>query len=215
MSLFDITINANEDTDLIEDFALYSGSSRVRIAFNRAITRTLMHMRSLVSQEIRDYYAIKKQEIDRDIRIRFPKTGAYQTGSLSFSGFKSIGLGRLAATRQGKKHVTTKVLKASRAKIVRPGGSRKILATSKGLAAVWKRGRAVLARVEDSDKPVVLYAPTFMRFFERPNVEKALNIEMEEYFLKRLQHEAKGLFGDDQWGLSDFGENPGSYRRKR
>lgn len=37
----------------------------------------------------------------------------------------------------------------------------------------------------------MLFGPSFMSFFGLPNVSKALSIEMNEFFAKRLAHETR------------------------
>lgn len=168
------------------------GDGRVRKVCTNAINRSLAHMRSLISAEIRDIYYVKKNVLDKGIHIHAAQKGRLE-GSLSFMGFENPPLGQFSP-RKGKTYISVRVLKAHRARRIQPGGEKKIVATSKGRAAVWLAKGQVMARTEGAKMPIVLYGPSFMAFFRRPNVVKALNIEAERYYGQRLKQEIDHYF---------------------
>lgn len=164
------------------------GDEELRFACARAINRSLGHMRSLISQEIRDIYYIKKAVLDKGIRLHAAVPRDHPEGALTFSGLETPPLSQFSP-RRGKTYVSVRVLKAHRARRIHPGGEKKIVATSKGRAAVWLAKGQVMARTEGSDQPIILYGPSFMAFFRRANVVKALTIEARRYYQARLEHE--------------------------
>lgn len=168
------------------------GDNGVRFAAGRAVNNSLKHMRALISQMLRDTYYIKKQKLDASIKIHVARFNSNPTGKLTFKDFESPPLSKFSPTQNKKRTgISVKVLKAHRARFIQPGGEKKIIATSRGRAAVWIAKGQVMARTEDSDHPVILYGPSFMAFFRRENVVKALNIEARDWFLKRFQHELR------------------------
>lgn len=165
------------------------GGNGLRLAVSHSINRTLKSMASLASAEIRDVYYVKKGVLDKGIHISMAKAGKLE-GDLAFKGYESPPLGKFDP-KQGKTYVSVKVLKANRARHIQPGGKHKIIVTSKGRAAVWIARGQVMARSEESEKPIMLYGPSFMAFFRRPNVSKALSIEAEELYRKNLERQIK------------------------
>lgn len=164
------------------------GDEELRFACARAINRSLGHMRSIISQEIRDIYYVKKSVLDKGIWLDEAVPRRHPEGALAFVGLESPPLSHFSP-RRGKTYVSVRVLKAHRARRIQPGGEKKIVATSKGRAAVWIAKGQVMARTEGSDTPIVLHGPSFMAFFRRKNVVKALNIEARRYYQARLEHE--------------------------
>lgn len=166
----------------------------MRIAVMRSIDRTLRHMRSDISKKIRARYNVKKAVLDKGIELE-DTGGAHreQYGVLSFKGFESPPLSKFdPQVRYNKKGKPTalsvKVLKVNRRRYIKPGGKHKIVVTSKGKAAVWMAKGQVMARTEESKKPIILYGPSFMAFFRLPGVAEALNAESGRYFRKQLSH---------------------------
>lgn len=188
-------LSINAEIDGVKSLAgfqrlLRLGDEELRFACARAINRSLGHMRSIISQEIRDIYYIKKQVLDKGIRLDEARPRNHPEGALYFKGFESPPLSNFSPRQNAKKTwISVKVLKAHRARRIQPGREKKIIATSRGRAAVWLAKGQIMARTEDSDTPVVLYGPSFMAFFRRPNVVKALNIEARRYYQVRLDHE--------------------------
>lgn len=166
------------------------GSSRLKVATQRAINRTLEHMRSLISMEIRDRYYAQKEDVDAALEVREARSGKNQLGALLYRDDASLPLSAFGAA-QRTTFVSVRVLKAHRTRRIQPGGKWGILATAKGRAAVWMARDQVWARVAGQDHPRMLFGPSFMSFFGLPNVEKALGIEMDGYFARRLAHEAR------------------------
>lgn len=198
-------------------------SSRGRVAFSRAINRSLVHMRSIISGELRDTYYIKKGRLDRFIRMKKARTGLEQEGKLTFEGLKNFRLSEFVS-RVGEKSISVKILKVNRARFISPGGSRDIAASKADRAAVWiGRNRQVMARQCGKRKPIVLYGPSFLTWFDRPNVAKALDIEAWDFFERRLEHELRFMISDFQGaskpeeyaglGMTNFGRR--SRRRKK
>lgn len=171
-----------------EEFRL--GSSRLKVANQRAINRTLKHMRSLISMEIRDRYYTKKEDVDAALKVHEAQSGKNQQGSLVYRNHASLPLSAFGAA-QRKTFVSVRVLKAHRTRRIQPGGKWGILATSSGRAAVWMARGQVWARTAEQEHPRMLFGPSFMSFFGLPNVSKALSIEMNEFFAKRLAHETR------------------------
>lgn len=208
------TIGDRDLGDLETEFRL--GSSRVRGAAARAINRSLGHMRSLISQSLRDIYYVKKEQLDAGIRLNKARSQKIMGGSLTFRGFESPPLSLFSPRQDTKKtSVSVKVLKAHRARRIQPGGEKKIIATSRGRAAVWLAKGQIMARTEGAKRPIVLYGPSFMAFFRRPNVVKALNIEAEAFFERRLRQELRFFLVGDAIGETDFGKNTGHLKIKR
>lgn len=162
--------------------------SRLRWAVVDATNDTLKHMRSFLSRKIRATYYVKKADIDAAIHMeKAHQRGRNIIGSLSFRHRQSLPLSKFGA-KQRKTFVSVRVLKANRTRRIQPGGDKKILATSKGRAAVWMAKGHVMARVEDREKPLVLYGPSFMAFFRSPENMTAIAREENEWMLKRLRH---------------------------
>lgn len=168
------------------------GSSRMRLAVSRAINRTTAHMRSQISRRIRATYYVRKADLDGGIKIIKARAGKNPSGALMFAERGSLPLSNFGA-RQGKTYVSVKVLRANRARRIRPGGDHKILSTPKGRAAVWMAKGHVMARVEGKDSPMILYGPSFMSFFNGPGVPDSLNAEAQAFFEKRLEHEVQNV----------------------
>ena len=191
----EITINAKDAHDFLDDLNLKTrlGPSRLQLATARAINRTLIHTRKKMITEIRAVHYIKAGELNRAITLKKAKAGKETRGTLTASGDLSLPLIHFRG-KQLKGGVSVKVLKTSRASMLRPGGSRKIIATKKsGRAAVWIAKGNIYARVEDSDHPVVLFGPNFMTFLNRPGVADRLNRESSEMLKTRIRHEAEFL----------------------
>ncbi len=168
------------------------GDNGVRFAAGRAVNNSLNHMRSLISQMLRDTYYIKKEKLDTSIKIHDARFNSNPTGKLTFKDFESPPLSKFSPVQNKKRtFISVKVLKTNRRRRIEPGGEKRIIATSKGRAAVWLAKGQIMARTEDSAHPVVLYGPSFMAFFRRENVIKALNIEARDWFLKRFRHELR------------------------
>ncbi|WP_297668981.1 hypothetical protein [uncultured Desulfovibrio sp.] len=185
---------------LLDGFRL--GSSRVRVATSRAINRTLEHMRTLISKDIRAIYYVKKKDLDAGIKIKRAHTGKNQSGSITFSNRHSLPLSQFGA-RQGKSYVSVKVLKANRARRIRPGGVHNIAATAKGRAAVWIAKGHVMARAEGDNTALALYGPSFMSFFTFEGRDAALQGEMDAMLQQRLVHELSWV--SKQSNLTNFG----------
>lgn len=162
--------------------------SRLKWAVVDATNDTLEHMRSFLSREIRATYYVKKADLDAAIHIKEARQRRGNIfGSLSFRYRQSLPLSKFGA-KQRKTFVSVRVLKANRTRRIQPGGDKKIIATSKGRAAVWMAKGHVMARVEDRKKPLVLYGPSFMAFFRSPENMAAIAREENEWMLKRLRH---------------------------
>lgn len=199
MASFDLSVTADIDgAEALADARnlVRLGRNYIRVACARAINRSLKHMRSIISAEIRDIYYVKKKVLDKGIKVYKAAPGDKEmTGVLFAYGPDSQPLSTFEPeVRRNKKGnptaVSVRVLKANRRRYIKPGGIHKIVATSKGRAAVWMAKGEVMARTEDSGKKlIVLYGPSFMAFFRRPNVAKALNIEAGRYYEKRLAQE--------------------------
>ncbi|WP_297218090.1 hypothetical protein [uncultured Desulfovibrio sp.] len=175
-------------SDIWDEVDSIISESRLRWAVVNATNDTLRHMRTYLSREIRATYYVKKADIDAAMRLyKARQRGWNIKGSLSFRYRQSLPLSQFGA-RQGKTYVSVKVLKAHRARRIRPGGDKKIMATGKGRAAVWIAKGHVMARVEDRKKPLVLYGPSFMAFFHSPEKEEMLAREENTWMLKRLRH---------------------------
>lgn len=201
-----ISVNYNADLarrylgDLGDEFRV--GSSRMRISVARAINRTTAHMLTHISRQIRATYYVKKADLDKSAKITKAKAVKHSAGRLAFAELGSLPLSSFGA-RAAKTYVSVKVLKANRARRIQPGGDRKIIATRKGRAAVWMAKGHVMARVEDQDTPLVLYGPSFMSFFTRQGMPEALRGETHDFFVKRLEQEAKFMISGR--GLVNFG----------
>lgn len=166
-----------------------------RLAVWRSIDDTLKHMRSDISKKIRARYFVKKAELDKGIKMYGTMDGPHRDayGRLGFQGFENPPLSKFEPqVRKNKKGkftaVSVRVLKANRRRYIKPGGIHKIVATSKGRAAVWMAKGEVMARTEEADHPVILYGPSFMAFFRLTGVADALNAETQRYFRQRLTH---------------------------
>lgn len=198
MASFDLSVTADiEGAEQLAGFGrlLRMGRSGVRLACVNAINRSLGHMRSIISAEIRDTYYIKKATLDKGIHVYKARANANALEGVLFAeGMENPHLGNFSP-KQGKTYVSVRVLKAHRARRIRPGGIHKIIATSKGRAAVWLAKGHVMARSEEAEHPIILYGPSFMAFFRRPNVVKALNIEARRYYEKRLAQEINHYYG--------------------
>lgn len=185
---------------LLDDFRF--GSSRVRVAVSRAINRTLDHMRTQISNQIRAVYYVKKQDLDPNIKTKRANTGKNQSGSLAFSNKHSLPLIQFGA-KQGRSYVSVKVLKAHRAQRIRPGGVHNIAATAKGRAAVWIAKGHVMARAEGDNAALALFGPSFMSFFTLKGRDTELQRAMGAMLQKRLAHELGWVA--KQSGLTNFG----------
>lgn len=164
-------------------------SHTVRKAAANAVNRSLAHMRTEISSQIRKTYYVKKQDLDAAIHLSKARPGNVLQGTLAFSGRGVLPLSFFGA-QQRKTFVSVKILRANRARRIRPGGDHHILATQKkGRAAVWIAKGQVLARTADSADPVALYGPSFMSFFNGPGVPEDLQRKAGEFFRKRLAAE--------------------------
>jgi hypothetical protein len=163
-------------------------STRVTIAAARAINRTLEHMRTLMIRDIRSIYNVSRAELAAAMKFTRAKAKKVMMGSLSFVGRDALPLISFRG-KQLAKGVSVKVLKTSRAGMIRPGGSHEILATSRGRAAVWIAKGQILARTAKDDHPIMLWGPSFMAFFRRPGVEEELRARTWEKYDERLRHE--------------------------
>lgn len=166
--------------------------SRLRWAVVNATNDTLKHMRTIITSVkhwlINKVYYVKKEDLTAAMRLyKAHQRGRNIKGSLSFRYRQSLPLSQFGA-RQGKTYVSVKVLKAHRARRIRPGGDKKIMATGKGRAAVWMARGQIYARVEGREKPLILYGPSFMAFFRSPENEAMLAREENTWMLKRLRH---------------------------
>ena len=194
----EIKINTADAHRYLDDLGLKIrlGTSRLQLATARAINRTLITVRKGMVQEIRAVHYISAGDLNRAITIKKAKTSAVAEGKLQAEGDLSMPLINFRG-RQLKGGVSVKVLKTSRAGLLRPGGSRNIIATKKkGRAAVWIAKGHIFARVEGSDHPVVLFGPSFMTFLNRPGVAERLNREATDMLQARIIHEAKFLLTD-------------------
>lgn len=161
--------------------------SRLRLAAVRAVNGTLKHMRTFLSREIRATYYVKKADFDAAMKIvKAFRRGPTIEGRLSFRYRQSLPLSLFNA-KQGKTYVSVKVLKTNRARRIQPGGKKEILATRKRRSAVWMAKGHVMARVEGREKPLPLYGPSFMAFFNSPENEATLAREKNAWMLKLLQ----------------------------
>ena len=213
MPEIDLKMNLDAARDWMNDQAetFDLGPYRLKVATRRAINRTLGHRRSLISMEIRDRYYAKKNEVDNSMKLKEVNSLSKQKGVISYRARASLPLSSFGAL-QGKTFVSVRVLKAHKRRRIQPGGKWDILQSStrnvrkKGtkertrvpVAAVWMAKGQVWARVAGQEHPKMLYGPNFMSFFNLPNVAKALGIEMNEYFSKRLAHETRAyhILGD-------------------
>lgn len=169
------------------------GGKSVRIAVMRAINDTLKHMVTDISARVRQTYNVKKSDLDRYLKVR--RAGSFRSmrGGLYFSRRHSMPLSMFGAT-QNKNYVSVKVLKSMGKGRIKPRGNAKskhkqtIVTTPKGRAAVWMAKGQVMARVEEKERPVVLYGPSFMSFFTAEGIPEALNEEAQAWFDKRLTH---------------------------
>jgi hypothetical protein len=131
--------------------------------------------------------------------LKRAKSGKDMEGSLAFAEREALPLISFRG-RQLKKGVSVKVLKTSRAGMIRPGGSHNILATKKGRAAVWIAKGQIMARAEEAAHPVVLWGPSFMAFFRRPGVLERLRTLTWEKYYERLKHEVDWALRKDRAG---------------
>lgn len=71
MPEIDLKMNLDAARDWMNDQAetFDLGPCRLKVATRRAINRTLGHMRSLISMEIRDRYYAKKNEVDNSMKL--------------------------------------------------------------------------------------------------------------------------------------------------
>lgn len=179
------------------------GSAIARLSGMAAINRTLSHMRSRISRELRAIYYIKKARLDHGWEIVKARANSCPCGELLLVGKKNLPLHHFEARMGKTRRVSVRVLKASRRRMISGGGG--ILMSEKGKPRVWlDMYRRVLAMKKDKDKPQLLYGPNFMSFFDRPGVCERFQAEAEEYFSKRLEHELHARIvhkkGGGPWG---------------
>lgn len=155
----------------------------------RAQNRVLMGMRTEVVKDVRSEYRAPAAEIRRGMSVRRASTRD-MTARLTVKGRMSIELVNFSA-RETRRGVSVRVLRRSRAAVIRPGGSQGILATKKRqVSATFIAKGHVLARVKDKDHPIILWGPNFMSAFSKPELRAQLQREAERRFAERLHAEA-------------------------
>lgn len=169
-----------------------NGSSKLRMATARAVNRTLAHMRTSISKELRATYYVKQADITKAMHMKKATASKNVYGELRFAGKGSLPLISFGG-KQNKNFVSVRVLRANRTRKIKSGGKRGILETSRGRAAVWIAKGQIFARTEGSDTPVILYGPSFLAFFKREGVVDRLNNQAEIMFQKRLEHEVQRI----------------------
>jgi hypothetical protein len=205
MNLLQLDLNTLEIKrrlgDLGENFRV--GSSRLKIIGARAINRNLKHMLTHISRGVRKIYYVGKPDFDAAVTLVKASPKKTMRGKLLFNDRMSLPLVHFGA-HQRKTFVSVKVLRANRARRIQPGGKHKILATErKGRAAVWIAKGQVLARVEDSETPVMLWGPSFMAFFRKPGIAEQLREESARHLNERLIAETKYMLSGR--GLKNYG----------
>ena len=178
-------------------------SSQLKVIGARAVNRTVSHMRTVISKELRKKYYVQKRDLDASITIVKANPKKAMRGDLRYRDNMSLPLISFGA-KQNKNYVSVRVLKANKMRRIQAGGERKILETDKKKrAAVWIAKGQVMARTEDADHPVMLWGPSFMSFFYQPSVGEQLRAESEAFLQKRLEHEATAMIKG--FGKSNFG----------
>lgn len=155
----------------------------------RAQNRVIMGMRTETVSEIRKIYNAPAADVRKTMTVTKADKNRLQA-RLTLRGAMALELVRYGA-RETRKGVSVRILRASKAKPIQPGGERKILATKKrGVSATWIAKGHVLSRVEGKDHPVMLWGPSFMTLFSREEVIANLRKTAEERFMRRVKAEA-------------------------
>ena len=169
------------------------GSSSLKIVGARAINRTLITLRKHIDQELRATYYVKSGDIKAAVFMDKARPGKVMRGKLVFTNRMSFPLISFGA-KQNKSFVSVRVLKANRQRRIAPGGKPNILETEKKKrAAVWIAKGQVFARVEGEERPVMLWGPSFMSFFNKPSVLEQLQQMNEDVLQHNLQREANAM----------------------
>lgn len=201
-----ITVNSKEIKDYLGDLSnrFEIGSSRLKIVGSRAVNRTLAHLKSHISKDIRKTYYVKKGDLDKShIKIIKASPRKNMQGTLIFKNRLSLPLIHFGG-KQNKTFVSVKVLRANRARSIQPGGDHKILSTTKHKrAAVWVMRDNIYARVEDQKHPIILWGPSFLSYFSRPGVTEELRKVYTTMMEERVQHEAEVILSGI--ALNNFG----------
>ena len=191
MSAILVRLNAAEAmTFLGEIGAKLRDSGKFQIVVARALNRTMTFMKKRIKQDIYAQYNAKQQDIESTMTVKQAKKGRL-VASIAMRGRMSLDLIKYGA-RETRKGVSVRVLRASKAHVIKPGwGKGGIRATKKNKAsATWIAKDHVLARVKGIDHPVMLWGPSFMAVVARQAVRDDLQAEARGMFEKRLQHEA-------------------------
>jgi len=189
---FSFSLDVPEARDILDDCGL--SEKAVVVGVKRAINRTLEHSRKSISDAVREVYRAKAFDVKSTVRlIRATYRGKRFHGALRFAGEASLPLIRYGAKERKKGGVTVKVLKGSRGGLIKPGGSRRILATSYGKARAWIAKGNVMAMTEDADHPFILYGPSFLAFFKKLGVAERIMDDAGDFFDARLAHEISFL----------------------
>ena len=163
---------------------------KFRVVVARVQNRVIMSMRSDVVKDIRNEYNVPAGQVRSTMTV-LKADKDHLVASLTLKGKMSVELVNFSA-RATKKGVSVRVLKASKAGVIKAGGEKQvILETKKNKASATFIAKGhVLARIEGHDHPVMLWGPSFIAVLGREAIKQSLQQKAEARFTTRLQHEA-------------------------